>query len=106
MEKSNLIQQILILKKENFELYFENQRLHEEIEKLKQRTANSETEHEKSETGVYEVEKLVNHRGRKGNREFKVRWKGFDSKGDTWEKQSGLACPDILEKYLKKHKLS
>lgn len=55
---------------------------------------------------VFEVDKLIDHRGRKGKREFLVRWKHFDSEDDTWEKEENLSCPKILAKYLKKHRLA
>lgn len=45
----------------------------------------------------YEVKELLDHRKRKAQREFLVRWK------DTWEKESSLNCPKILKAYLKRH---
>lgn len=54
---------------------------------------------------IYEVENLFDHQGRKGNRTFLVRWKGFTAKDDTWEKERNLHCPKILDLYKKKHNL-
>lgn len=54
----------------------------------------------------YEVEELLEHRGRKPNREFLVRWKNFSHKNDSWEKQKHLSCPKVLKEYLKKHRLT
>lgn len=54
---------------------------------------------------VFEVHKLVKHRGRKGQREFLIRWRNYSSKNDTWEKQQNLSCPHILQEYMQKHKL-
>lgn len=54
----------------------------------------------------FEVEKLIKHRGRKGNREFLVRWKGFPPEDDTWESEKGLSCPKILKQYLKSKRLA
>lgn len=56
-------------------------------------------------SGEFEVEKLVKHRGPQGNRQFQVRWKNFQPNDDTWEDESNLSCPKILNKYKKKHKL-
>lgn len=55
---------------------------------------------------VYEVERLMKHRGRKGNREFLVRWKGFGPKDDTWTRENELSCPKILNQYIQKHRLA
>lgn len=54
---------------------------------------------------TYDVEALIEHRGRGRIREFLVRWKGFGSEDDTWEKEKNLSCPQILAKYKKKHRL-
>lgn len=58
-----------------------------------------------STSPIYEVDELIGHRGRGRNREFLVSWKNFDSKYDTWEKETNLSCPYILAKYKKKHRL-
>jgi transposase InsO family protein len=39
---------------------------------------------------VYEVERILNHRGEGDNREYLIRWKGYGSKDDTWEPVSNL----------------
>lgn len=54
----------------------------------------------------FEVEKLLNHRGSKGKREFLVRWKGFNSEEDSWQKEQNLSCPKILKQYLEQHRLA
>lgn len=54
----------------------------------------------------YEVEKLLNHKGRKPNREFLVRWKNFPPENDTWEAEQNLCCPKMLKEYLKKKRLA
>lgn len=53
----------------------------------------------------FEVEDIINHRGKKGNREFLVRWKNFDSTHDCWLKTSSLKCPMILKNYVKNKKI-
>lgn len=60
----------------------------------------------KTESQEFEVDKLIKHRGRKGNREFLVRWKGFGTTDDTWEKEQNLCLPKILNHYLKKNRLT
>lgn len=48
---------------------------------------------------VYEVEKLIGHKMKNGVRFYLVRWKGYGKRYDTWEKESNLDCPDILNTY-------
>lgn len=49
---------------------------------------------------VYEVEKLIDHVMDDGVRYYLVRWMGYNNKRhDTWEKESNLSCPDILNAY-------
>lgn len=112
MEKLTI--EFINLKKENFNQYFEIQQLREQIATLKEeivRLKNKEVdsvENKNSDTSnssVFEVEQLLKHRGRKTNREFLVRWKGYNESFDTWEKQSNLFCKEILEKYMHKHNL-
>lgn len=47
----------------------------------------------------YEVEAIVGHREYDGKMRYKIRWKNFDAKHDTWEDYSSLCCPDLLESY-------
>lgn len=51
---------------------------------------------------VYEVEKIIRHQY---SREYLVRWKPFGPDDDTWEKESNLNCPTILNKYKKIKKI-
>jgi transposase InsO family protein len=39
---------------------------------------------------VYEVDKIVDHRGEGDNREYKVSWKGYPAEDATWEPVSSL----------------
>lgn len=56
-------------------------------------------------TDIFEVAKLLNHKEENNKRSFLVRWKGYDSDNDTWEKESNLNCPRILKAYLKKRNI-
>lgn len=114
-----LIEENKVLKKKVDDLKSENNILKEGnlvkenknlIAKLKQLRRSSVNLVEKQQISLpthnksceYEVEKLMNHRGRKGKREYLVRWQNFDSEEDTWEKESNLKCPIILKEYQKK----
>ena len=41
-------------------------------------------------TDTYVVEKILQHRVRRGRREWLVRWRGFGPEGDTWEPASSF----------------
>lgn len=50
----------------------------------------------------FQVEKLLEIRASKGNRQFLVRWKGYGESADTWENEKDLNCPQLIEKFLAK----
>lgn len=49
---------------------------------------------------VYEVEKILDHRSKKDGKIFLIRWKGYDSEDDTWEKEADLSCRQLLTQYF------
>lgn len=53
--------------------------------------------------GSYEVEDIIDHKIEKKVRHFLVRWKNCPPSDDTWEPESSLDCPDIVQKYLEKN---
>lgn len=56
----------------------------------------------------YEVEAILQHKESDKGRQYLIRWKGYDSSEDTWENETNLKCPRILNKYIRsidsKHK--
>lgn len=54
---------------------------------------------------VLEVQKLLEHKTIKKERNFLVRWKGYDSSEDSWVPESRLNCSRILKLYLKSKNL-
>lgn len=56
------------------------------------------------EDAEYEVEKIVDVRTQKGKKEFRIRWKGWSAKDDTWEKLSALDCPEKIKEFEKSRK--
>lgn len=62
--------------------------------------ANSTAE---STDGEYEVETILDHEVKGGQRRFLIRWKHFSSFHDSWEKESNLNCPEILNSYFVKN---
>lgn len=51
----------------------------------------------------YEVEAIVKHKIERGKTSFLIRWKNYDSSGDTWEPERSLSCPEIISKYKEEH---
>merc|ERR1711936_324929 len=50
----------------------------------------------------YEVESIVDKRGRKGKVEYLVKWKGWDlPEHNSWEKLAHLNCEELIEVYEK-----
>lgn len=47
----------------------------------------------------YEVQKIVGDEIRNGKKFYKIRWKGWAPKYDTWEPKASLSCPDIIKSY-------
>lgn len=48
----------------------------------------------------YEVEKILAHKNTKAGQTYLIRWKGYGSDEDSWEKVANLNCPKILKEYL------
>lgn len=60
----------------------ENKILHAQVNQLKKLSTAVLTPKKRKSNKLkeYDVEKLVKHRGKKGCREFLVRWKGYSNK--------------------------
>lgn len=82
----------------------ENQKLMDRNQALKARV--DELELELRQNGLFEVENIIDHKRVRSCLLFKVRWKGFDSAQDTWEKRKNLTCHEILSEYLERNNLS
>lgn len=48
----------------------------------------------------YEVEAIMGLRETDGRTEYKVRWKGWNSKYDSWLAEDELNCPELLKRFL------
>jgi len=65
-------------------------------------STESETELSESEEEIYEVERIVRRRKKRGVWMYRVKWKGFDAKENTWEPEENLtSCKEMLENFLK-----
>jgi transposase InsO family protein len=71
-----------------------------------QRTFRYETE----EDNVFEVEEIIAHQGNKHNREYLVKWLGYDESENTWEPEGNLAnCKRLIQEHhkeLQRHHIS
>lgn len=47
----------------------------------------------------YEVEKIIDEKLEGGKKYFRIRWKGYGAKSDTWELKKSLNCPDKIKEY-------
>lgn len=60
---------------------------------------DDESEYEEFEEGEYIVERIINHKFVNGKCFYLLKWKDFDDRDNTWEEESSLDCPDLLEEY-------
>lgn len=49
-----------------------------------------------------QVEAIIDHKRDKGKTLYRIRWKGYSSKDDTWVTGNELSCKDLLKRYKKK----
>ena len=54
--------------------------------------------HENLPEGYYFVDRIISERRREGKPEFRIRWKGYSAKHDTWEPELNLP-PIIVNEY-------
>merc|ERR1712168_36315 len=52
-----------------------------------------------NEEEEYEVDRIINDRVEKGEKQYLIGWKNFGADDDTWEPVSNLDCPEIIEAY-------
>lgn len=50
----------------------------------------------------WEVEKIIDYAIEKTGRIFRIRWKGFGPKNDTWEPEKNLYCDSLIQKFMKR----
>lgn len=58
---------------------------------------------EEEEEPDWEVEQITDVKyNDDGSKNFLIRWKGCDSSQDTWEPESNLSCPALINKFMNK----
>lgn len=70
------------------------------IKKLVLCATNRDSTSDSADENIYEVEKIISHEIKRGAERFRIRWKGFDSSHDTWERKENLNCPKIVREYF------
>lgn len=58
-----------------------------------------------TEQGLYEVEKIIQHKRIREKFSYLIRWAGYGADEDAWIMEDNLHCEDILDSYKKKHNL-
>ena len=63
------------------------------------------TEPEETDKEEFEVQAVTGMRlnPMSGGLEFKVRWKNFSAKDDSWLPEWELSCPQAVESYIDSH---
>lgn len=75
----------------------------EKAEKSSKKSGKKAGKSKKQQT-EYEVDKIVDHKISDGKTFFRIRWKGYGAKDDTYEPKSSLRCPDKIKAYEKAQK--
>jgi hypothetical protein len=64
-----------------------------------------EVDGEGPEEEEYIVDKILDKRkGKNGQVEYLLKWKGYGDDDNTWEPRSNLECQDLIQKFEKDHK--
>ncbi|XP_062546223.1 ABC transporter F family member 4-like [Armigeres subalbatus] len=71
--------------------------------KIAKEEKKKEEEEDDDEEEEYEVQEIIDHRKERGGKMvYRIRWKNFSAKDDTWEPEATLSCPDIIKRYKAK----
>jgi len=67
--------------------------------------SQNEDDDEQDDEQAFVVDFIVSHREVDGQFEYKVRWKGYGAKDETWEGEAQFNDPQPVERYWKMHVL-
>lgn len=56
-----------------------------------------------SEDEIFEVEEILNHKFKGRQRQFLIKWVGYDSTHNSWVGEKNLSCSKLLKTYLSKN---
>lgn len=54
---------------------------------------------------VYEIEKIVKKRTRKGKSEYLIKWKDYPEEENTWEAEENIYAKDMLDEFNKQNEV-
>ena len=54
-------------------------------------------------TDIYEVNDIIDHHTKGSCHEFRIQWKGYTAKDDTWEDESHVNANELLDQYWASH---
>ena len=49
---------------------------------------------------MYEVDRIIGHKGEGDDRTYLIRWKGYGPEGDTWEPVANIMADESIQSYL------
>ena len=58
-----------------------------------------------TDDGEFEVESILDHKGRKNNRQYLVKWKGYAEEHNSWVHEQDLRAPIAMQEYEQVSKL-
>lgn len=85
-------------------LSHENRMLKARIKQLESSQQQTQQTSIADEPDEYQMEKIVDHKKKKGVMQFRVRWMNYTKNDDTWENEADLMC--ALCEYKKKMNLN
>ena len=96
-----------VLQFDNYELWLPpKMRIHPVFHISLLKPTENEPTKEDVELEEFEVEKIIGKRVQKGQEQFKIRWKGFEEKDDTWEPRKNLNCPEKVQEFEEQERSS
>jgi hypothetical protein len=84
--------------------YYQESFIEEELNRGQKRKASTSVSQRDSRNGdddeqLYEVERIVSRRKRKGRVEYLLKWKGWDDSHNSWIAAKECACDELVEEF-------
>lgn len=51
--------------------------------------------------GLYLIDTVLNHRCKKGVREYLISWEGYGAEGNYWEPEADICNNPLIQEYMK-----